>query len=130
MELLIILDALRRASAERITVVMPYYGYARQDKKVKPREPITARLVADMLTLAGASRILAVDLHADPWFADDLAGGYVVGGGFTLDSMGATTASCRAPGSTSAIAGSPPSWSTACSAIAPASIARSPHIRI
>ena len=65
MELLIILDALRRASAERITVVMPYYGYARQDKKVKPREPITARLVADMITLAGASRILAIDLHAD-----------------------------------------------------------------
>lgn len=65
MELLIILDALRRASSERITVVMPYYGYARQDKKVKPREPITARLIADMLTLAGASRVLALDLHAD-----------------------------------------------------------------
>lgn len=65
MELLIILDALRRASVERCTVVMPYYGYARQDKKVKPREPITARLVADLLTLAGANRILALDLHAD-----------------------------------------------------------------
>jgi ribose-phosphate pyrophosphokinase len=65
MELLIILDALRRASAERITVVMPYYGYARQDKKVKPREPITARLVADLITLAGASRVLAVDLHVE-----------------------------------------------------------------
>lgn len=65
MELLIILDAIRRASAERITVVMPYYGYARQDKKVKPREPITARLVADMITGAGASRVLAVDLHVE-----------------------------------------------------------------
>ncbi|MFN3651353.1 MAG: ribose-phosphate diphosphokinase [Armatimonadota bacterium] len=65
MELLIILDALRRASAERITVVMPYYGYARQDKKVKPREPITARLIADLLTLAGANRVLAIDLHAE-----------------------------------------------------------------
>jgi ribose-phosphate pyrophosphokinase len=65
MELLIILDALRRASAERITVVMPYYGYARQDKKVKPREPIAARLVADLISLAGADRILALDLHAE-----------------------------------------------------------------
>jgi ribose-phosphate pyrophosphokinase len=65
MELLIILDALRRASADRITVVVPYYGYSRQDKKVKPREPVTARLVADLLTLAGANRVLAVDLHAE-----------------------------------------------------------------
>ncbi len=65
MELLIILDAVRRASAARITVVMPYYGYARQDKKVKPREPVAARLVADLLTLAGANRVLAVDLHAE-----------------------------------------------------------------
>ena len=65
MELLIILDALRRASVDRITVVMPYYGYARQDKKVKPREPITARLIADLITLAGAHRVLAIDLHAE-----------------------------------------------------------------
>lgn len=65
MELLIILDALKRASAVRITVVMPYYGYARQDKKVKPREPVTAKLVADLLQVAGANRILTVDLHAD-----------------------------------------------------------------
>jgi len=65
MELLIILDALRRASVERITVVMPYYGYARQDKKVKPREPIAARLIADLITLAGASRVLCIDLHAE-----------------------------------------------------------------
>lgn len=64
-ELLIMLDALRRASASRITVVMPYYGYARQDKKVKPREPITARLIADLITQAGASRVLCVDLHAE-----------------------------------------------------------------
>lgn len=65
MELLIILDALRRASVERVTVVIPYYGYSRQDKKVKPREPITARLIADLLTLAGANRVLTLDLHAD-----------------------------------------------------------------
>jgi ribose-phosphate pyrophosphokinase len=65
MELLIILDALRRASARRITCVMPYYGYARQDKKIKPREPVTAKLVADLLTQSGANRILAIDLHAD-----------------------------------------------------------------
>lgn len=65
MELMIMLDAFRRASASKITVVMPYYGYARQDKKVKPREPITARLVADMITMAGAQRVVAIDLHAD-----------------------------------------------------------------
>lgn len=65
MELMIMLDAFRRASARNITVVMPYYGYARQDKKVKPREPITARLVADMLQMAGATRVVAIDLHAE-----------------------------------------------------------------
>jgi len=65
MELLIMLDAFRRASAKRITCVIPYYGYARQDKKVKPREPVSARLIADLLTVAGANRILAVDLHAE-----------------------------------------------------------------
>jgi ribose-phosphate pyrophosphokinase len=65
MELLIMLDAFRRASARRITVVIPYYGYARQDKKIKPREPITARLVANFLEVAGADRVVAVDLHAD-----------------------------------------------------------------
>ena len=64
MELLIMIDAFRRASAERITVVLPYYGYARQDKKVKPREPVTARLVADIITEAGATRAVCVDLHA------------------------------------------------------------------
>jgi ribose-phosphate pyrophosphokinase len=64
MELLIMVDAFRRASARRITLVIPYYGYSRQDKKIKPREPVTARLVADMITVAGASRVLAVDLHA------------------------------------------------------------------
>ena len=64
MELLIMIDAFRRASAHRITVVLPYYGYARQDKKIKPREPVTARLVANLITQAGASRVLAVDLHA------------------------------------------------------------------
>ena len=63
-ELLIMIDAFRRASARRITVVIPYYGYARQDKKLKPREPVTARLVADLITQAGATRVLCVDLHA------------------------------------------------------------------
>ena len=63
-ELLIILDALRRASAGRITAVIPYYGYGRTDKKDQPRVPITARLVADLLTTAGANRVLTVDLHA------------------------------------------------------------------
>jgi ribose-phosphate pyrophosphokinase len=63
-ELLIILDALKRASAGRITAVVPYYGYGRTDKKDQPRVPITARLVADLLTVAGANRVLTVDLHA------------------------------------------------------------------
>jgi len=63
-ELLLMLDALKRASAARITAVIPYYGYARQDKKVAPRVPISAKLVADMLTIAGASRIITMDLHA------------------------------------------------------------------
>ncbi|MCK9229835.1 MAG: ribose-phosphate pyrophosphokinase [Syntrophales bacterium] len=64
MELLVIIDALKRASADRLTVVIPYYGYARQDRKAAPRAPITAKLVADLLTAAGANRILSVDLHA------------------------------------------------------------------
>jgi len=64
MELLIMLDALRRASARRITAVIPYFGYARQDRKDQPRVPITAKLVANLLTIAGASRILTLDLHA------------------------------------------------------------------
>jgi ribose-phosphate pyrophosphokinase len=63
-ELLIILDALRRASAGRITAVVPYYGYSRTDKKDQPRVPITARLIADLITTAGANRLLTVDLHA------------------------------------------------------------------
>lgn len=64
MELLIMIDAFRRASAGRITAVIPYYGYARQDRKVKARDPITAKLVADLITSAGADRILTMDLHA------------------------------------------------------------------
>lgn len=64
MELLIMIDALKRASARRITAVIPYYGYARQDRKVQPRVPITAKLVADLITAAGADRILTIDLHA------------------------------------------------------------------
>ncbi len=64
MELLIMIDALKRASAARITAVLPYYGYARQDRKDQPRVPITAKLVADLITVAGASRLLTIDLHA------------------------------------------------------------------
>ncbi|MES1228410.1 MAG: ribose-phosphate diphosphokinase, partial [Armatimonadota bacterium] len=85
MELLIMLDAFRRASARRLTVVMPYYGYARQDKKIKPREPITARLIADLIQTAGANRVVAVDLHAEQiqgFFSvpvDHLYGGPIIG---------------------------------------------------
>ncbi|OEG63573.1 ribose-phosphate diphosphokinase [Halanaerobium congolense] len=64
MELLIIIDALRRASARRITAVIPYYGYARQDRKASPRDPITSKLVANLLTEAGARRVLSIDFHA------------------------------------------------------------------
>jgi ribose-phosphate pyrophosphokinase len=64
MELLLMLDAFKRASARRITAVIPYYGYARQDRKVSPRVPISAKLIADLITTAGASRVLTVDLHA------------------------------------------------------------------
>jgi ribose-phosphate pyrophosphokinase len=65
MELFIILDALRRASAGRVTAVIPYYGYARKERKTQPREPISAKLVANFLTLAGADRLLLLDLHAE-----------------------------------------------------------------
>lgn len=64
MELLIMIDALRRASSQRITAVLPYFGYARQDRKDQPRVPITAKLVANLLTVAGADRVLTIDLHA------------------------------------------------------------------
>ena len=64
MELLIMIDALKRASATRITAVLPYYGYSRQDRKAQPRVPITAKLVADLITSAGANRVLTMDLHA------------------------------------------------------------------
>jgi len=64
MELLILIDALKRASADRITAVLPYFGYARQDRKDQPRVPITAKLVANLLTTAGANRVLTIDLHA------------------------------------------------------------------
>jgi ribose-phosphate pyrophosphokinase len=85
MELFIMLDAFRRASASRITVVIPYYGYARQDKKVKPREPITARLIADIIENCGADRVVSVDLHAQQiqgFFnipVDHLYGGPILG---------------------------------------------------
>ncbi|MCJ7594746.1 MAG: ribose-phosphate pyrophosphokinase [Desulfobacterales bacterium] len=64
MQLLIIMDALKRASAKRITAIIPYYGYGRQDRKVKPRVPISAKLVADLITVAGAHRVVSMDLHA------------------------------------------------------------------
>ncbi|MCB1476878.1 MAG: ribose-phosphate diphosphokinase, partial [Rhodobiaceae bacterium] len=64
MELLILIDALRRSSARRITAVIPYFGYARQDRKPGPRTPISAKLVANLITQAGADRVLSVDLHA------------------------------------------------------------------
>src|SRR5216110_2789643 len=63
MELLVMLDAFKRSSASRITAVMPYYGYARQDRKDKPRVPITSKLVADLISAAGADRVLTLDLH-------------------------------------------------------------------
>src|SRR5216110_753861 len=64
MELLVMLDAFKRSSASRITAVMPYYGYARQDRKDKPRVPITSKLAADLISAAGADRVLTLDLHA------------------------------------------------------------------
>ena len=98
MELLIMLDAFRRASARRITVVIPYYGYARQDKKIKPREPITARLVADLIAVAGASRVVCVDLHAeqiqgffnmpmDHLYAGPIIGRYMIEQGFREENI-------------------------------------------
>ena len=76
MELLIMIDALKRASAGRITAVIPYFGYARQDRKTKPRDPISAKLVANLITRAGADRVLTMDLHANQiqGFFDNLLG--------------------------------------------------------
>lgn len=65
-ELMIMIDAAKRASAKSINIIMPYYGYARQERKSKPREPISAKMVADIITTVGADRIITVDLHADP----------------------------------------------------------------
>jgi ribose-phosphate pyrophosphokinase len=94
MELLIMLDALRRASAARITAVVPYFGYGRTDKKDQPRVPITARLVADMITVAGANRLLTVDLHAGQiqgFFTipvDELTALYMLGNYFETKALG------------------------------------------
>src|SRR4030066_386157 len=93
-ELLIMMDAFRRASAGRITAVIPYYGYGRTDKKDQPRVPITARLVADLLTVAGANRVLTVDLHAaqiQGFFnipVDELTAFYLLGNYFAKKAYG------------------------------------------
>jgi len=73
MELLIMLDTFKRSSASRVTAVLPYYGYARQDKKDKPRVPITAKLVADLISTAGADRLLTMDLHASQFQATSIS---------------------------------------------------------
>ena len=94
MELLIMLDALRRASAGRITAVVPYFGYGRTDKKDQPRVPITARLIADMITVAGANRLLTIDLHAGQiqgFFTipvDELTALYMLGNYFETKALG------------------------------------------
>ncbi|KPJ51838.1 MAG: ribose-phosphate pyrophosphokinase [Dehalococcoidia bacterium DG_18] len=93
-ELLIMLDALRRASAGRITAVVPYFGYGRTDKKDQPRVPITARLIADMITVAGANRLLTMDLHAGQiqgFFTipvDELTALYMLGNYFETKALG------------------------------------------
>ncbi|CAM3255192.1 ribose-phosphate diphosphokinase [Filibacter tadaridae] len=98
MELLIMVDALKRASARTINVVMPYYGYARQDRKARSREPITAKLVADLLETAGAHRVIAIDLHApqiqgffdipiDHLVAEPILTEYFKGKGFDNDEL-------------------------------------------
>ena len=85
MEVLIALDAMKRASAGEVTVVMPYYGYARQDRKARARQPITAKLMADLLSVAGADRVVTIDLHAPQiqgFFdipIDDLSGRIIIG---------------------------------------------------
>lgn len=94
MELLIMMDAFKRASAGRINAVIPYYGYARQDRKAKARDPITAKLVADLLTEAGADRVIAMDLHSEPiqgYFdipVDNLLGGPILAGYFLEKGFG------------------------------------------
>jgi ribose-phosphate pyrophosphokinase len=94
MELLISIDAMKRASAGRITAVMPYYGYSRTDKKDQPRVPITARLVADLITVAGADRVLTVDLHAGQiqgFFSipvDELTAEYIISDYFAEKDLG------------------------------------------
>ncbi len=94
MELLIMIDAMKRASASRITAVIPYYAYGRSDRKNQPRVPITARLVADLLTVSGANRILTVDLHAaqiQGFFnipVDELTAVYLIGDYFSMADYG------------------------------------------
>ena len=97
MELLIMIDAFKRASAGRITAVVPYYGYARQDRKDKPRVPITARLIANLIETAGADRVLTVDLHAGQiqgFFnvpVDELTAGYIIARYFRERELGEVT---------------------------------------
>jgi len=125
MELLITIDALRRSSARRITAVIPYYGYARQDRRTGPRTPISAKLVANLLTHAGASRVLTLDLHAaqiQGFFdipVDNLFAGPLFGKDIRTRSATARSPWCRP---TSAAWCAPAPWPSGLTPISPSSI--------